>query len=108
MLAMERMEETGKDLGREARGVRKPPTIRMEDIEMPHRKQNYLRAKWMYRKYQFLSSSMQVEQYCDVLWTNHSFAENIDLDHGVISREPNAKQSIKQKSNFVKPRLSMV
>jgi hypothetical protein len=43
MLAMERMDETGKDLGREARGEGNPPTIRMEDIERPHRKQNYLR-----------------------------------------------------------------
>jgi hypothetical protein len=37
-----------------------------------------------------------------------SFAASIDLNHGVISREPNTKESIKQKSNFVKPRLSMV
>jgi hypothetical protein len=43
MPAMERMGETGKDLGREARAVWKPPTIRMEDIERPHRKQNHLR-----------------------------------------------------------------
>jgi hypothetical protein len=40
---MERMEKTGEDLGREVRGVWKPLTMRLEDIEIPHRNQNYLR-----------------------------------------------------------------
>jgi hypothetical protein len=43
VLAMERMEKTDEDLGREARGVWKPLTIRLQDIEGRHRKQNYLR-----------------------------------------------------------------
>jgi hypothetical protein len=33
VLAMERTDKTGEDLGREARGVWKPLTIRLEDIE---------------------------------------------------------------------------
>jgi hypothetical protein len=36
--AMERIEKTAEDLSREARGVWKPLTIRMEDTERPHRK----------------------------------------------------------------------
>jgi hypothetical protein len=40
---MERMERTGQDLGMEGRGVRKPLTIRLEDIEGSHRKYNHLR-----------------------------------------------------------------
>jgi hypothetical protein len=43
MLAMERMEKTGEDFGREARGVRKPLRIRIEDIEGRHGKQMDLR-----------------------------------------------------------------
>jgi hypothetical protein len=42
------------------RDVRSLPTIRMEDIERPHRKEEYLRYKWMYRKWWFLSSSKLV------------------------------------------------
>jgi hypothetical protein len=70
-LAMERMANTEEDLDREGRGVRKPPTIRLEEIERPHRKQNHLKQKWMYGKERFLSSSEPVEQYCESLWTNH-------------------------------------
>jgi hypothetical protein len=43
MLATERIERRMDDLHREARGVRKVLTIRLEDIETPHRKQNDLR-----------------------------------------------------------------
>jgi hypothetical protein len=43
VLAMERIERRTGNLRREARGVRKPVTIRLEEIERPHRKQNYLR-----------------------------------------------------------------
>jgi hypothetical protein len=45
VLAMERIAKRTDDLRREARGVRKLFTIRSEDedIERPHRKQNYLR-----------------------------------------------------------------
>jgi hypothetical protein len=42
-LVMERIERSRKRLGTGARGVRKPLTIRLEDIEKPHRKHNYLR-----------------------------------------------------------------
>jgi hypothetical protein len=38
VLAIERMGKMGKDLGREARSLWKPLTIRMEDIGVPHRK----------------------------------------------------------------------
>jgi hypothetical protein len=41
--ATERIEATKDDLRTEPRGVRSLPTIRMEDIERPHRKDNYLR-----------------------------------------------------------------
>jgi hypothetical protein len=34
-------------LHREAGGVRNPPTIRVEEIERPHRKQNDWKSKWM-------------------------------------------------------------
>jgi hypothetical protein len=37
-VAIERMERTEQDLGKEARGVWKVVTIRLEDIEGPHRK----------------------------------------------------------------------
>jgi hypothetical protein len=47
---MERMEKAGEDLGKEARFVWKPLTIRLEDIEGRHRNENYLRYKWMYGK----------------------------------------------------------
>jgi hypothetical protein len=40
---MERIEKTGEDVGREARGVWKPRTVRLEDIEGQHRKENHLR-----------------------------------------------------------------
>jgi hypothetical protein len=43
MLAMERIERRTEDLRMEARDVWKPVTMRMEDIERPHRKQNHLR-----------------------------------------------------------------
>jgi hypothetical protein len=49
-LAMERIGRRTGDFLREARGVRKPVTIRLEDIERLHRRQNHLRQKWMYRK----------------------------------------------------------
>jgi hypothetical protein len=45
VLAIERMEKTGQDVGREGRGVWKPPTIRMEDSEGQHRNQKPLREK---------------------------------------------------------------
>jgi hypothetical protein len=40
---MERMEKTGEDLDREARGAWKPLTIRLDDIQRLHRNPNYLR-----------------------------------------------------------------
>jgi hypothetical protein len=40
---MERMENAAEDLGSKARGVWRRLTIRMEDIERPYSKQNYLR-----------------------------------------------------------------
>jgi hypothetical protein len=43
MLAMEGIERRMDDLRREARGVGKCLTIRLEDMETPHRKQNDLR-----------------------------------------------------------------
>jgi hypothetical protein len=43
VLAIEGMEKTGEDLGREARCLRKPLMIRLEDIERPYRKQHYLK-----------------------------------------------------------------
>jgi hypothetical protein len=43
VLAMERIEKIADDLRREVRGVRKLLTIRLDDIERPHRKQNCLR-----------------------------------------------------------------
>jgi hypothetical protein len=42
---MERIERRTVDLRRETRGVWKPPAIRMEDIERPHRYQKYLKCK---------------------------------------------------------------
>jgi hypothetical protein len=44
-LVMERIESRRVDLRRETRGVWKPPAIRMEDIERPHRYQKYLKYK---------------------------------------------------------------
>jgi hypothetical protein len=41
--ARERIEVRKDDLRRGPRGVRNLPTIRMEDIERPHRKEKYLR-----------------------------------------------------------------
>jgi hypothetical protein len=41
--ARERIEGRKDDLRTGARGVRSLPTIRMEDIERPHRKEKYLR-----------------------------------------------------------------
>jgi hypothetical protein len=41
--AMERIEARKNDLRTGPRGVRRLPTIRMEDIERPHRKEQYLR-----------------------------------------------------------------
>jgi hypothetical protein len=41
--ATERIEARNDDLLTGLRGVRSLPTIRMEDIERPHRKQKYLR-----------------------------------------------------------------
>jgi hypothetical protein len=38
VVAMERVEGRTKPLRTEARGVWKPPTIRLDDIERPHRK----------------------------------------------------------------------
>jgi hypothetical protein len=40
--AMERIEGRTDDLRTGPRGVRSLPTIRMEDIERPHRKEKYL------------------------------------------------------------------
>jgi hypothetical protein len=42
-LAMERIERRTDDPRREAIGIRSLPMIRMEDIEISHRKENYLR-----------------------------------------------------------------
>jgi hypothetical protein len=42
-LATERIKERKDDLWTGPRGVRSLPTIRMEDIERPHRKKKYLR-----------------------------------------------------------------
>jgi hypothetical protein len=42
-LATERIEARKNDLRTGLRGVRSLPTIRMEDIERPHRKEQYLR-----------------------------------------------------------------
>jgi hypothetical protein len=42
-LAMERIEMRTEDLRTGPRGVRSPLTIRMEEIERPHRKEKYLR-----------------------------------------------------------------
>jgi hypothetical protein len=41
--ARERIEGRKDDLRTRPRGVRSLPTIRMEDIERPHRKEIYLR-----------------------------------------------------------------
>jgi hypothetical protein len=41
--ATERIEARKDDLRTGPRGVWSLPTIRMEDIERPHRKENYLR-----------------------------------------------------------------
>jgi hypothetical protein len=41
--ATERIEGRKDDLRTGPRGVRSLPTIRMEDIERPHRKEKYLR-----------------------------------------------------------------
>jgi hypothetical protein len=41
--ATERIEARKDDLRTGFRGVRSLPTIRMEDIERPHRKEKYLR-----------------------------------------------------------------
>jgi hypothetical protein len=43
VLAMKRTEKTVEDVGRESRGVKKPPRIRLQDIERPHRNENYLK-----------------------------------------------------------------
>jgi hypothetical protein len=43
VLAMEKMEKMGEYFCREVRGVWKPLMMRLEDIEIPHRNQNYLR-----------------------------------------------------------------
>jgi hypothetical protein len=40
LLGMKRIEKRTENLRMEARDVWKPVTIRMEDIERPHRKQN--------------------------------------------------------------------
>jgi hypothetical protein len=42
-LATERIEGRKDDLRTALRDVRSLPTIRMEDIERPHRKEKYLR-----------------------------------------------------------------
>jgi hypothetical protein len=42
-LAVLALEKAREDLGREARSVWKPLTIRLEEMEGPHRKYNYLR-----------------------------------------------------------------
>jgi hypothetical protein len=54
----------------------------------------------MYRKWWFLSNSKLVRPYCDTLWKNRESAENINLGHNVIKREPKAHQSIEQKDSF--------
>jgi hypothetical protein len=41
--ATERIDERKNDLRTGPSGVRSLPTIRMEDIERPHRKEKYLR-----------------------------------------------------------------
>jgi hypothetical protein len=41
--ATERIEMRTEDVRTGARGVRSLPTIRMKDIEKPHRKEKYLR-----------------------------------------------------------------
>jgi hypothetical protein len=41
--ATKRIETRKDDLRTGLIGVRSPPTIRMEDIERPHRKEKYLR-----------------------------------------------------------------
>jgi hypothetical protein len=41
--ATERIEARKDDLRTWPRGIRSLPTIRMEDIERPHRKEKYLR-----------------------------------------------------------------
>jgi hypothetical protein len=41
--ATERIETWTEHLGTRATGVGSPPTIRMEDIERPYRKEKYLR-----------------------------------------------------------------
>jgi hypothetical protein len=41
--ARERIEARKDDLRTGPRGLRSLPTIRMEDIERPHRKEKYLR-----------------------------------------------------------------
>jgi hypothetical protein len=41
--ATERIEVRQNDIRTGPRGVRSLPTIRMEDIERPHRKEKYLR-----------------------------------------------------------------
>jgi hypothetical protein len=43
VLEMERIERRTDGLRREVRGLWNPPTISMEDIEIPHRKYHYLR-----------------------------------------------------------------
>jgi hypothetical protein len=43
VLAMERMEKTAEDLGREGRGAWEPLKIRSDNIEGQHRKEAYLK-----------------------------------------------------------------
>jgi hypothetical protein len=43
VLAIESVERSAQDVGREARGVWKPVTIRSDDIEGQHRNQKSLR-----------------------------------------------------------------
>jgi hypothetical protein len=70
-LAMEKIERRTDGLRTGARGVRSLLTIRMEEIEKPHRKEKHLRCRWMYRRLRFLSNSKLVGTYCDTPRTNH-------------------------------------
>jgi hypothetical protein len=106
--ATERIEARKNGLRTGLRGVRSLPTIRMEGIERPHRKENHLRYKWMYRKRWFVSNSTLAGPYCGTLWTNHESGENVNLDHDTIKRAAKAHQSIKQKDGFEKSSFSMV
>jgi hypothetical protein len=60
----------------------------------------------MYRKWWFLSNSKLVGQYCDTLWKDHEFGENIDLDHDIIKREdqkltnPSNGKIVSKKASF--------